>query len=98
MARFGGYRIGMRKGFTVQALVAQLFAVLIALYVGGVTLNAFGTAMLSTCSVFYNGLSLIGWTVNASNCITATSSGGVLAVVGIVALANVVRKAVYIKK
>lgn len=116
-----GYRVSLKKGFTTQKLVAQLFAVLIALYVGGSMMTALGNAMQCTYSPFYNGLSLIGWTVTDSvvpstsgtcnttgsiagssstynGVLTGTTSGGVLAVVGIVALAFVIKNAVYIRK
>ncbi|MBD3249915.1 hypothetical protein GF336_07755 [Candidatus Woesearchaeota archaeon] len=52
-------------------------------------MNTFGNVMNGTSSPFYTGLSLIGWTVTG-NQITATSGSGVLAVVGIIAIAQIV--------
>lgn len=53
-------------------------------------ISELGDAMNGTTSAFYTGLSLIGWTVNSSNTITATSTGGVLTVVGLIAIAAVI--------
>ena len=63
---------------------------ILGLYVGGTMLSAFGTAMNATTSALYNGLELIGWTVNTSNTITDTSGGAILSVLGIIAIASVV--------
>lgn len=100
MARFGRYKMGFRKGISVNKLVGMLLAVVIGLYVGGQVLETFGDAMENTCSPFYNGFTLIGWTVNANNCLAdgATTTGGVLSVVGIVALAYIIKKVIYIKR
>jgi len=90
--KINAIRIGLKVGMTV-----------IGLWVAGVLLNTMGEVMNGTCSAFYNGLSLIGWTVGAptattahgclttdTNTITAFSGSGILAVVGILALASIV--------
>lgn len=74
-------------------------------------MTVFGQVMNCTASPFYEGLSLIGWTVTDNvnqsgaacaswpsadgsliynNVITSTSGSGVLAVVGIIAIAQIV--------
>lgn len=99
MAYRRGRRFGFKKGVSTKMIVRLLLMTIISLYVGGQVLDNFGTAMEDTCSPFYTGFSLIGWTVNSDNCIptSGATSGGVLTVIGIVALAYVVTKVVYIK-
>jgi hypothetical protein len=76
--------------FNINNVVKRLVYTILALYVGGTIINTFATVMTGTSSPFYSGLSLIGWTVNSTNHITATSSTGVLAVVGIIGIASIV--------
>lgn len=83
------FRPRFNRGFNVNVVVKRLVRTVLALYVGGTIMTVFGTVMNATTSPFYTGLSLIGWTVT-SNTITATSGSGVLAVVGIIAIAQIV--------
>jgi len=79
------------RSFNVNRVVKRLVRTVLSLYVGGTIMTVFGTVMNGTSSPFYTGLSLIGWTVNSTTGqITATSGSGVLAVVGIIAIAQVV--------
>lgn len=79
------------RGFNVNRVVKRLVRSILALYVGGTIITVFGTVMNGTSSPFYSGLSLIGWTVDSTtNTITATTGSGVLAVVGIIAIAQIV--------
>lgn len=77
------------RAFNVNRVVKRLVRSVLALYVGGTIMTVFGDVMNGTSSPFYSGLSLIGWTVT-SNEITATSGSGVLAVVGIIAIAQII--------
>lgn len=104
-------RMRFNKGFNVNRVVKRLVRTVLALYVGGTIMTTFGTVMSCTNSPFYDGLSLIGWTVQDNvnqtqagcstwpvsdastvynNVITDTSGAGVLAVVGIIAIAQIV--------
>lgn len=82
-------RIGLKRGINIGRVVAKILGTVLALYVGGTVMSTFGTVMNGTTSPFYNGLTLIGWTVS-SNQITATSGSGVLAVIGIIGIGSVV--------
>lgn len=82
-------RLRFNKGFNVNRVVKRLVRSVLALYVGGTVMSTFGTVMNGTTSPFYTGLTLIGWTVTDST-IMATSGTGVLAVVGIIAIAQIV--------
>jgi len=101
--KINAIRIGMKVAMTV-----------IGLWVAGVVLDAIGSVMNCTQSAFFNGLSLIGWTVESvvsngstftgscsdmayiqvaathNNVVTSTTGSGILAVVGIIALASIV--------
>lgn len=93
-------KVRFNRNFNVNRVVKRLVRSILALYVGGTVITTFGTVMNGTCSPFYSGLSLIGWTVGtsagttgcetSSNVITATSGSGVLAVVGIIAIAQII--------
>lgn len=84
-------KVRFNKSFNVNRVVKALVRTILALYVGGTIITAFGTAMNNTTSAFYSGLSLIGWTVNTSGTITNTSStSSVLSVIGIIAIAQIV--------
>ena len=81
----------MRFPVTIQGVVAKVATTVLVLYVGGTILNEIGDTLLNTSSPFYQGLTLIGWTVNASNAVTDTNAGGgLLAVVGIIGIASIV--------
>ena len=108
-------KISLNRNFNINRVVSKLIYTVLALYVGGTIMVTFGAVMNCTNSPFYQGLSLIGWTVSSSltvvnstvpttcntansnlvagtysGVITATSGSGVLAVLGIIAIAGVV--------
>ena len=98
MVKFRGF-----KRLNIGKVVGNIAGVLVALYGGGVVMSALGTAMNATCSGFYTGLSLIGWTVGtgdagATGCvgnthtILETNDGGILAIVGIFGLMKVINQ------
>lgn len=82
--------VKFNSNFDVNRVVKRLVRSILALYVGGTIITTFGTVMNGTTSPFYSGLSLIGWTVDTNNTITATNGSGVLAVIGIIAIAQIV--------
>ena len=82
------YRIRMRS-VNINRVVSKLVNVIIALYVGGTIVTELGNVMNGTSSAFYQGLTLIGWTVTDGT-ITATTGSGILSVIGIVGIASVV--------
>lgn len=61
-----------RKKVRINRVVVKVVATVIGLYVGGTIMTQLGSVMNCTCSAFYPGLSLIGWTI-ATN--TPTTSG-----------------------
>lgn len=92
--------IGFNKSFNVQRLVKRMLYTILALFVGGITLQAFISSMNGTCSPFYNGLSFIGVSVTTAQCTTTgasnantinspTLSTSVLSVVGVIAIAGI---------
>ena len=99
-------RLSFNRNFNIGKVVQKVVYVVLALYVGGTILTTFGNVLNCTESVFYEGLTLIGWTVSddvntsaictglasnpADNVITLTTGSGVLAVVGIIAIASVI--------
>lgn len=89
-------RIRFNKNYNIGRVVSRIVETILALYVGGTVINVFGTVMNGTSSPFYDGLTLIGWTVS-SNQITDTSGAGVLAVVGIIGIAGVVLEFVHLR-
>ena len=72
--------IQFNRNFNVNRVVKRLVRTVLALYVGGTIMTTFGSVMTCTYSSFYEGLSLIGWTV--SDLVNATSVGGVTTVGG----------------
>lgn len=106
------FRVRWRKKINIKRVVAKIAIAVVGLYVGGTLLNEIGSVMNCTGSPFYKGLTLIGWTitdnVNTTTCsslspspqnnvITSTEGSGVLAVVGIVAIASIVLEFVSFK-
>lgn len=93
-------RVRFKRNLNINRIVVKIVATVLGLYVGGYILTEIGEVMNATCSPFYTGLSLIGWTVGTATCtttsasdtntITSTSGSGILAVVGIVAIASIV--------
>lgn len=84
------WKLRYRRNVNIPRVVAKIAGVLIALYVGGTIVTQLGSVMNGTTSPFYQGLTLIGWTVNSSGGITSTSGSGILAVIGIVGIAAIV--------
>lgn len=84
------FRISRKRNINIGKVVTKVVATVIALYVGGTIMTELGNVMNGTTSPFYSGLTLIGWTVNTSGTITATTGSGILAVIGIVAIASIV--------
>lgn len=80
----------MKRGVSVNRVVKRIVVTILSLYVGGTIVTQIGTVMNGTTSPFYLGLKLIGWTVSDAGQITDTSGSGILAVIGIVAIAGVV--------
>lgn len=106
MARFGRFSASFNKKPNIGRVVTKVVSTVIGLYVGGFVLMEVGKVINGTCSPFYKGLSLIGWTVanpgagaghvsdaacvSNVNTVTAYSGTGILSVVGIIALASIV--------
>lgn len=112
-------RIRFNKNYNIGRVVSRIVSTVLALYVGGTVLTVFGEVMNGTASPFYDGLTLIGWTISdavngttsdcntitdgaaaglvINNCITDVSGAGVLAVVGIIAIASVVLEFVHLR-
>lgn len=94
--------MSFNRNFSIGRVVRRLLYTILALYVGGFIMTEFGNVMNGTCSPFYKGLSLIGWTIGSGaaaltngcasnvNTITATDQAGVLAVVGIIGIGSIV--------
>lgn len=75
------YKVRFRGASNIKIgrVVTKIVAVLIALWVGGEILTSVGAVMENTTSPFYQGLTLIGWTVGAfqnNGTHWATSCGG----------------------
>lgn len=96
-------KMSFNRNYNINRVVKKLVYTILSLYVGGTIITVFGNVMNGTASPFYEGMQLIGWTITdntncnqmspaagQNNCITDTSGAGVLAVLGIIALASVV--------
>jgi len=90
-------RFKRKKQINVMRIVMKLAMGILGLYAGGFTITILGQVMNGTCSPFYKGLKLIGWTVgsayctdtsatNANTVTTDSATSGILAVVGILAI------------
>ena len=86
-----------KSNINIGRVVGKIATVLIALWVGGIIITTLGSVMNGTTSPFYSGLALIGWTVNTSGTITATSGSGVLSIVGLIGIASIVLEFVEVK-
>lgn len=64
----------MKKGVNIGRVVAKVLATVLALYVGGTVMSAFGSTVICTYSPFYDGLSLIGYTITDSSVVNATTT------------------------
>lgn len=90
-------KLRFNNKINVSRVVTKVVVAVIALYVGGTIMTQIGNVMNSTTSPFYQGLSLIGWTVSTSGQITNTSGSGVLAVIGIIAIGSIVTEFVRLR-
>jgi hypothetical protein len=94
-------KIQFNKKLNISRVVRNVVRTVLSLYVGGTILSEVGSVVTGTCSPFYKGLSLIGWTVSTGNAshtgcdgntstITSTNGSGILSVIGIIAIASIV--------
>lgn len=93
------FRVSLNRKINIWALSIKIGMTIFALYVGGYFITIVGTIMNSTCSPYYKGLELIGWTVGSAVCettgvtdantITATSSAGILSIVGLIGITSI---------
>lgn len=103
-------RFQRKRNVNIGRVVTKIAVTLIALYAGGIIMTSLGTVMNGTCSPFYQGLSLIGWTIGTGACsnanpagssvantVTATTQTGILGVVGVIGLASIVMEFVDIR-
>lgn len=90
-------RFKFNKNYSIMRAVKKLAFTLIALWIGGTIVTELGTVMTDECSPFFDGLSLIGWTVNSDSCITAINGSGILVIVGLVGVASVVLEFVTVR-
>lgn len=87
-----------RNNVSVLRVAGKIVGTVLGLYVAGEIMSVIGTVMTGKCSAFFSGLTLIGWNVNTTtNCITAVSGSGILAVIGLLAIASIVLEFVQIK-
>lgn len=97
------FRARMRKDVNIKRVVTKIAITVLTLYVGGTILTQIGNVMNGTSSPFYEGLTLIGWSVGTNGgCATdglicSTSGTGILTVVGLVAIASIVMEFVDFK-
>lgn len=78
-----------KQNVNIGRVVSKIVVTVIALYAGGIIMTSLGTVMNGTSSPFYQGLTLIGWTLTGTQ-ITATTGTGILAVIGVLGIASVV--------
>lgn len=90
------WKVSYNKDVNIGRVVTKVLVTIVALYAGGTVLTQLGTVINGTTSPFYQGLTLIGWTVS-NGTVTATTGSGILAVVGIVAIASIVMEFVKIR-
>lgn len=57
------FRVSPKKNVNVKRVVTKIALTVLVLYVGGTILSEIGDVLLFTESPFYEGLTLIGWTV-----------------------------------
>lgn len=66
MVKFGRFQATWNKKPNIGRVVTKVVATVLGLYVGGFVLMEIGKVLNATCSPFYKGLSLIGWTVGTN--------------------------------
>ena len=67
-------RLRFKKKINIGRVVAKVATTVLVLYVGGTILNEVGETLQNTASPFYQGFSLIGWTVATVTNATSHSS------------------------
>ena len=83
----------------IWRVVMKVIITLVALWGGGIAMTAIGSSINGTSSPFYQGLTIIGYTVDSTtNTITSTSGSGILAIVGIFAMISIISEFVNVAK
>ena len=85
----------------------KVIVVLVALWGGGIALEAIGDSINGTSSPFYEGLTIIGYTVGSecdplvttgTNTICSTDGSGILAIVGIFGMISIISEFIAVQK
>jgi hypothetical protein len=86
-----------KKKIDIGRVISKLAVLVLTLWVGNEILNAVAVAMNGTSNIFSQGLTLIGF--NSTNGVMdgTVSSGGLISIVGIVAVASLVLEFVEFK-
>lgn len=87
----------MKKKIDIGRVISKLAVLVLTLWVGNEILEAVATAMNGTSNIFAQGLKLIGF--NADNGVMdgTVSSGGLISIIGIIAVASLVLEFVEFK-
>lgn len=75
-------RIRFNRSVNIGSVVKKLVYTILSLYVGGTIVTTFGTVMNCTQSPFYQGLTLIGWTVTSTVTNMSATCGQVVGTTG----------------
>ena len=78
MARYrkGGMRAKGMRNIDIGRVVSKIAYTILSLWVGGTIINEIGNVVLNTSSPFYQGLNLIGWTVQSVNGLSTSACNG----------------------
>lgn len=90
------FKVQRRRDVNAIRVAMKIIGTIIALWVGGFAYNIVASIMNGSCSPFYKGLKLVGFTVGSAYCtdttatdastITGTNSTSLLAVIGVLAI------------
>lgn len=91
-------RISFNRDYNINSVVTKIVTTVLALWVGGVVLEAVRSTLLTSgdSSQFFDGLTLIGWNVSNGTVVAGTTNG-ILTVVGLIGIGSVIMEFVKIK-
>lgn len=93
------FSIRRNRKVNVMGVVRKMAYTILGLFVGAFLLDAIGDIVVAQnlASGLWQGATVIGWTVNASNQVTATSGTGILALVGVIGFLSILMEFVTVR-
>lgn len=90
--------IRLNKNINMSRIMIKIVILMILLYMGETVITETGRILNGTTNPLYQGLGLIGWTVDENGTITGTNTSGILAMAALLLILLIITEELINKK